>query len=281
MKLTYLPLLLALAPCFAAARPLPATYQDSSAAKFSGDVNAALKAARADNQEKKFAEAEALMLPFTTSQPELILPWIELGTAQIGLKKYDDAEKSFNIALGTDPASMKMKHSDDFYAPEGANTVAPEATRASRNTAGGIVSNAKSRTPEIKGVSYASLGEIYIMTGKNDEAKKAFDEAVKANPSGAAHYLGNEAIFFFQVGDDDGQLAAAEKAISVDPKRAILYYFKAQALANKATVDPETHKTQLPPGCAEAFRKYLELDPKGQFAESSEEALTSAGLPLK
>ncbi len=253
--------------------------QDASPAKFSGDVNAALTTARADNKDKRFADAETLMLQITSAQPNLILPWIELGTAQIGLKKYKDAEKSFKIALGVDPASLKLEHHGDFYAPEEANAVAPSATRASR--VGGTVTNAESRTPEIKGVSYASLGEIYIKTGKSDEAEKAYDEAVKANPTGAALYRGNETIYFFQAGNAEGQLAAAEQAIAVDPNRAILYYFKAQALVNKATIDPKTQKMQLPPGCADAYKKYLSLDPNGQFSADAKGVLNSAGLPLK
>ncbi|HWA94644.1 MAG TPA: tetratricopeptide repeat protein [Terracidiphilus sp.] len=268
--------------CSLTSIPLSAMpIQDTSPAKVSGDINAALTAARADNKDKRFAGAEALMLPITASQPELILPWIELGTAQIGLKKYADAEKSFKIALGIDPESLKKLHSDDFYAPEGANSIAPNATRASRNTAGGTVSNAGARTPQIKGVSYASLGEIYIKTGKTDEAEKAFDEAVEANPADAPLYRGNETIYFFQTGNADGQLLAAEKAIAVDPNRAMLYYFKGQALVGKSTIDPKTQKMQLPPGCAEAYRKYLALEPKGQFSADAKGVLAAAGLPLK
>ena len=275
-------LVLLMAGCSLSSMPLPAfATQSASTGKFAGDVNAALTSARADNKDKRFADAEALMLPITTSQPALILPWIELGNAQIGLQKYADAEKSFKIALGIDPATLKQAQGDDFFAPEGANSVAPEATRASRNTAGGTVTNAQTRSPEIKGVSYASLGEIFIKTGRPADAEKAYDAAVQAYPQGAALYRGNETIFFFQTGNADGQLLAAEQAIKVDPARAILYYFKAQALAGKATVDPKTQKMILPPGCADAYRKYLQLDPKGQFSADAKGVLNASGLSLK
>jgi hypothetical protein len=58
-------------------------------------------------------------------------------------------------------------------------------------------------------------------------------------------------------------LAAAEKAIAVDPKRAMLYYFKAQALTSKAAIDSQTQKLVLPRGCVEAYRKYPELEVNG------------------
>jgi tetratricopeptide (TPR) repeat protein len=224
----------------------PACAQSSSPApdagkKTAGTVDAEVVAARAATREKRYADSEALMLKATASQPEAILPWVELGLAQIGLRKYAEAEKSFKIALGID----------------------------------------QSPTPEIQGVAYSSLGEIYARTGRITEAEAAFDTAVKVFPSDAALYLRNETILFVQVGNTDAQLRAVEKAITVDPGRAILYYFKGQALVPKATVDPQTHKMILPPGCAEAYQKYLELEPRGQFAYDARGLLTTAGLPLK
>ena len=241
-----------------------------------GDINASVVAARQATKEKRFAEAEVLMLKATAAKPDLLVPRLELGLAQLGEKKYPEAETTFKMVLGTDPESQKLNHSDDFYqngpGPEG------EATHATRNTNGGKVVATQNRTPEIKGVSLMSLGEIYVHTHRIKEAHQAFDEAVKANPTQATLYLRNEATFFFQIGDSDSQLAASEQAIPLDPTRAILYYFKAQALTSKATVDPKTQKMVLPPGCAEAYQKYLQLDPNGQFAPDSKAVLIAAGV---
>ena len=216
-------------------------------------MNAAIMEARKATSEKRYADSEAIMLKATAENPKLILPWVELGLAQLGLKKYPEAENSFKMALGIDPESLRRAHSDDFYQQNNnPGTVAPTATRASRNTAGGEVNNAQSRTPDIKGVSWASLGEVYAHEGKIKEAEEAFDNAVTAYPQQAAQYRRNETITFFQVGNPDAQLAAADKAITLDPTRAALYYFKGQALVNKATIDPKTQKMVLAPGCAEA-----------------------------
>jgi tetratricopeptide (TPR) repeat protein len=241
------------------------------------DVNAAVVAARAATKDKRYADAEALMLKVTQEKPELVVPWVELGLAQLGLKKYPEAETSFKTAIGLDPVSQQRGHSDDFYQQaEGPGVVAPTATHQSRNLMGGTVNSGKQRTPDVLGGAYASLGEIYIHDGKVAEAQGAFDAAVQSNPSHAALYRGNETIFFFQGGNTDAQLAAAEKAIAVDPERASLYYFKGQALASKATMDPKTQKLILPPGCVEAYRKYLQLDPKGQFAADAGGVIAAA-----
>jgi tetratricopeptide (TPR) repeat protein len=243
------------------------------------NVNAAVTAARAATKEKRYADAEALMLKVTAADRAFVLPWVELGLAQLGLKKYPEAENSFKVALGIDEASLNMAHSSDFYQSPDSKGVAPTATHASRNTQGGVVSNATARTPDVLGVCWASLGEIYALTGKIAESQAAFDTAVKDNPTDAALYRRNQTIFYFQAGNSDAQLDAANKAIALDTSRASNYYFKAQALVGKATMDPKTQKMILPAGCAEAYQKYLALDPNGQFSADAKGVLAAAGLP--
>jgi tetratricopeptide (TPR) repeat protein len=238
-------------------------------------VNADLKTARAANAEKRYADAEALMLKDTAAKPNLPYPWIELGNAQLGLKKYDEAETSFKAALSGGEAAQKQPPPGGFYNADGRGTNAHQAV-----TTTAPAPDAKSK-PEIEGTSYSGLGEVYIRTNKIPEAKEAFDKAVKANPAQAAFYLRNEAILFLQAGDAVDQVEAANKAIAVDPTRAALYFFKGQGLAAQATIDPKTQKLVLPAGCAEALQKYLDLDPTGQYATDAKGMLTAAGVAIK
>lgn len=249
---------------------------DGGTAKAVAEVNADVLAARKANAEHRYGDAEALMQKDVADHPELILPRVELGLAQMGLEKYDDAALNFRTVLGINTKIDTVTHSDDFYQSSGI-----QATHASRNTVGGEYIAEKARDPEVIGAAWNGLGEIYIRQKHFREAQDAYDSATQANPAKAAFYRSNETILFFKAGQSDAQLAAAEKAIAADPTRPANYYFKAQALVSKATIDPTTQKLTLPPGCAEAYQKYLQLDPHGQFSADARSILASVGKPAK
>jgi tetratricopeptide (TPR) repeat protein len=139
-----------------------------------------------------------------------------------------------------------------------------------------VVVTSDSRSPEVQGVSWAGLGEIYAHERKPAEAQAAFDKAVKILPARAGQFRHNEAVVFFLAGNPDGQFAAANQAIALDPARPANYYFKGQALVAKATMD-SSGKMILPPGCADAYQKYLQLDPKGPYSADAKAILAAAG----
>ena len=241
------------------------------------EINAAVGTARQATKEGRYADAESLMLQVVAEQPKLVIPRVELGLAQLGLKKYSDAENEFKFALGIDTASNERAEGDKFFQQTADPTaVAPTATRTNRNSLTREVNDGQSKPPELLGTCYASLGEIYIHQGKVAEAQKAFDIAARSNPTQAGVYFENEAIFFFQAGNAEAQLAAADKAIAADPKRPAPYYFKGQGLTGKATIDSKTQKLALPPGCADAYRKYLELAPSGPYSADAKGILAGA-----
>jgi tetratricopeptide (TPR) repeat protein len=188
----------------------------------------------------KFGEAETLMLKDTAAKPDASVLWANLGQAQVGLKKYDDAEVSFKKVLELEAASKKP--------------------------------NVQSQ-----GAANAGLGEIYARTGKVPEATAAYDAAAKVNPAQAAMYLKNEAVIFYNQGNAAAQMAAADEAIAADPTQPMPYYLKGQGLIQSATFDAKTHKIVLPPGCADAYQKYLELAPTGPYAGEVKGILDQAG----
>ena len=207
------------------------------------NLNADLTKARQDNKDKNYTEAESLMSRDAQAKPDASVLWVELGRAQYGLKKLDDAVTSLKKAIELEGASKK-----------------PNA--------------------DIVAAANDTLGEIYAAQGKVPEAQAAYDAAVAADPKGAAVHYANEAIMMDRAGNVDGTVAAADKAIAADPTKPIPYYLKGKALINKATVDPKTQKIVAPPGCAEAYQKYLELAPDGPFANDAKSVLAEMGTTV-
>ena len=199
-----------------------------------------IEAKEAEIKTAKYTEIETLMLKDTAAKPDASILWAQLGQAQVGLKKYDAAEATYKKALDLETTSKKPNIS-------------------------------------IQGLSNSGLGEIYARTGKIPEANAAYDAAAKINPTQAAFYLKNEAVIFFQTNQGDAQVAAANEAIAADPTQALVYYLKGQGLIQKATFDAKTQRIILPPGCAEAYQKYLDLAPTGPYAAEVKGILDQAG----
>lgn len=177
----------------------------------------------------KYTEIVELMTKDTQAKPDEGILWTDLGRGQLGLKKYADAEESYKKAVE-------------------------------------LATTSKKPSPEVIGVANAGLGEVYARQGKVTEANAAYDAAAKADPTRAAMHLRNQAIIFFQEKNGPAQVTAADMAIKADPNQAILYYIKGQGLIANSTIDPKTGKIVLPQECVDAYNKYLQLQPTGQFA---------------
>lgn len=206
---------------------------------------AAVDAKTTEIQNAKYTDIVTLMKKDTAAKPDEPLLWTELANGQKGLKQYEDAESNYQKALTLEQASKKPN-------------------------------------PEILGSIQSGLGECYARSGKVPEANAAFNAAVKDDPTHAAMYLRNQAVIFFQEHNSAAQVAAADQAITSDPTmpdpvKALLYYIKGQGLVQNATIDPKTQRIVLPPECTDAYEKYLQLAPDGQFAAEVTGILQQAG----
>ncbi|HLJ79399.1 MAG TPA: carboxypeptidase regulatory-like domain-containing protein [Acidobacteriaceae bacterium] len=205
------------------------------------NLNADLTKAREDDKNHNFQEAAALMQKDANIKPDAAVLWIELGIAQEGLKQYGDAQTNLQKGIQLDQASKKPNN-------------------------------------EMDATAYDRLGEAFANDGKVPEAQAAYDNAAKLNPAGAGTYYGNEAIMMDRISSTapaaaDAVVPAAEKAIAAAPNNPIPYYLKGKALVTKATVDQKTGKIVAPPGCQEAYQKYLELAPNGPFSADAKQIL--------
>jgi len=127
---------------------------------------------------------------------------------------------------------------------------------------------------------YNNLADALHKSGKNDDAVKAYEQASSLDPGRAASYMFNIGAVYTNAGKVDDAIAAFDKVIAADPTRAEAYYWKGVNLIGKETMDKD-NKVVAPPGTAEAFQKYLELQPTGAFAEPAKQMLASIGASIE
>jgi tetratricopeptide (TPR) repeat protein len=126
---------------------------------------------------------------------------------------------------------------------------------------------------------YNNLAEAYAKSNKVDDAVKTYGLAAQADPTNAAQYYFNTGAVLTNAGKIDDALAAFDKVIAADPNRADAYYWKGVNMIGKATLQGD--KMVAPPGTADAFQKYLELQPTGTYADAAKQMLTSIGSSVE
>jgi tetratricopeptide (TPR) repeat protein len=227
------------------------------------NLNQLLATARADTKSGDFAGAEKAMNDAIAAKPDEALLYDTLGDAELG--DAIAAEKAARAAKATD-ASVPGKYQSAIDAYQKALDLNAKAAKPS---------------PELTASVNNQMGTALGKTGKVKESAAAYEAAVAADKTHAGMYYYNEAATLFNAGDTDGASAAADKAIAADPAKADAYYIKGQSLIGKASVDPKTNKITAPPGCVEAYQKYLELQPTGPRADEVKGILQGIGATVE
>lgn len=217
-------------------------------------LNEKLVAARAAEEAQNWDQAIAIMTEATTMDPSRHQLWANLCLAEIGAKQYEQAaghcQKGIALAQQgekPDPVNLAGYHN--------------------------------------------LLGQAYAKSGKTQEAIAEYTSAAQADPANAAkNYFNLGAILTNESARQadqearfrmiDQATAAFDKAIAADPSYAEAYYQKALNLLGKSTLD-KNNKMVAPAGTAEAFNKYLELEPTGKHAEEAKQMLTYIGAEIQ
>ena len=223
------------------------------------NLNLMLTQARKDTDAGNYDAAIQAMTDATATKPDEPVLWQALGNAQ--LRAADAAQK----ANRTDPTLP------DKYG----------AAITSLQKALALDTASPKPKADVDALTNSDLGEAYGKLGKTKEASDAYEAAVKFDPTKAGMFYYNEAATFFNANAMDDAAAAAQKAVTADPTKAEAYYIEGQALIQKATVDPKTNKIVAPPGCVEAYQKYLELSPTGMHAEEVKGILQGIGATVQ
>jgi tetratricopeptide (TPR) repeat protein len=126
---------------------------------------------------------------------------------------------------------------------------------------------------------YNNLAQSQAKAGQTDQAIQSYTQAAQLDPTRAAMFYFNEGAVLTNTGKVDDAIEAFKKAIAADPNRADSYYWLGVNMIGKATLQGD--KMVAPPGTAEAFNKYLELQPTGPFADPAKQMLASIGASVE
>ena len=130
----------------------------------------------------------------------------------------------------------------------------------------------------------AGLHNNYALTlaraKKFDQAQGELQKAAELDPPNAGKYYYNLGALLVNAGQTDPAAAAFKKAIELQPNYADAYYQYGVMLMAKVQVAADGKMTPAP-GTTEAFQKYLELAPTGQYAPTAQEMLKSLGSSVE
>jgi tetratricopeptide (TPR) repeat protein len=221
-------------------------------------VNQKLAAAKQATTTGDYDTAIAQLTEAGQVGPTYDIVWFNLGNAYKGSadKQTDAAEKSKRL----DSALADYQKAVDLR--EKASQADPKAAK-----------------PQDLAAYYNNMGLAAAAAGKFDDATKAYDRAAQVNPPGAGQYYYNLGALLTNAGKVDEANTAFDKCIAADPTKADAYYQKGLNMLNKATL--KDGKMIAPPGTAEAFNKYLELQPNGQYADPAKQMLASIGATVE
>src|SRR5229473_7003100 len=238
------------------------------AAKETNTVKALNEKLAAANQASQAGDYEAainVLTEATQTDPTRDLIWFNLADAyrNSALKQTDAAEKAKRL----DAAVSDYEKAVDLK--QKALEAGPKTPDASKQLA----------------AYYNNLGEAQAKTRKTDEAVKAYTQAAQLDPSGAGQYYFNLGAVLTNANTSNdpkmrkAAIEAFDKAIAADPNRPDSYYWKGVNLIGEATLKGD--KMIAPEGTAEAFKKYLELQPAGPHAEEAKAMLASIGATIE
>ncbi len=255
------------------------------------------KAATADGQKKMTEEQKKEMEKITAENTKIGTLNKMLGEAQAALDagNFDQAITTYKAAADADPSRdllwARLGNAYITAAKKSTDTAARKQyyvdgaasyTKAVDILTAAPAAGAPAKTPPppaTLGAYYNNLGEALSKSGDNPGALAAYEKAAEADPTNAAMYYFNEGATLTNSGKVDDALKAYDKAIAADPLRADAYYYRGINLLSKATM--KGNEMVPAPGTAEAFNKYLELEPEGSLAGQAKEMLAAIGAKIE
>ncbi len=235
-----------------------ANAKAASETKTVGTLNEKLNAAKAASDAGDFETAIATLNEANQIDSTRDLIWFKLGDAY-----------RMSAPKQTDPEEKKKR-----YEMAATNYQKAIEVRSASETAQKDPDNSLKMA-----AYYNNLAEAYSKSNKIDDSVANYDKAAQLDAAHAATYFFNEGAVLTNAGKVDAAITAFDKVIAADPTKADAYYWKGVNLIGKATLKGD--KMVAPEGTAEAFQKYLELQPEGKLAQPAKDMLASIGATIE
>jgi tetratricopeptide (TPR) repeat protein len=224
-----------------------------------GSLNDKLNAAKAASDAGDYDTAIATLTAANQIDGTRDLIWFKLGDAY-----------RMSAPKQTDPAEKQKRY----------ETAAADYQKAIDLRTASEAAQKEADNNQKMAAYYNNLAEVYAKSNKVDDAVTNYAKAAQLDPPHAVTYLFNEGAVLTNAGKADDAIAAFDKVIAVDPTKADAYYWKGINLIGKETIGKDG-KATAPQGTAEAFQKYLELQPDGKFAQPAKDMLASIGVSVE
>jgi len=235
-----------------------AAAKAASETKTVGTLNDKLNAAKAASDAGDFETAITTLTEANQIDSTRDLIWFKLADAyrMSATKQTDPAEKQkrYEMAAANYQKAIELRSASDAAQKDPENNLKMAAY-------------------------YNNLAESYSKAHKIDDSVANYNKAAQLDPAHAATYLFNEGAVLTNAGKVDDAIVAFDKVIAADPTKAEAYYWKGVNLIGKATLKGD--KMVAPEGTAEAFQKYLELQPEGKLAQPAKDMLASIGATVE
>jgi tetratricopeptide (TPR) repeat protein len=258
--------------------------QQAKAEKYNSNIKAINEKFNAANVALKatppqYDAAIASLNEATQLGPDEDLVWFRLGAA------YLDSAKA-----QTDAAEKTKRNTEAYNDIQKAIDLKKKATNAAPPAQGqgpGAKPAAQAAQDQARMAAYYdNFASAASRIGKSDDAVNAYKQAAELDPTHAGQYYFNLGAVLTNTNmSNDANVRkqaidAFDKAIAADPSRADAYFWKAQNLVGMATTD-NSGKIVAPEGTAEAYQKYIELQPTGAHAEEAKQMLTALNATVE
>jgi len=260
-------------------------------------VNEKLKAATADEQGNppNYDGAIASLNEAAQMAPNEDLVWFRLGGAYLDSAKaqtdaaekakrnteaYNDLQKAIDL--------YKSKNAPAGAAPANGQNPPANAQGAQANAPAPQAKNPVQAAQEKQRLAayYDNFAAAAARVGKSDDAVTAYNQAAELDAAHAGQYYYNLGAVLTNANTSNDvnmrkqAIDAFNKAIAADPSHADAYFWKAQNLIGMASTD-SSGKISAPDGTAQAYQKYLDLQPSGPHADEAKQMLTALNATVE